>query len=135
MTILDPVACFQKASEPAVYFSQGFTIGYCTGNLIVLTLALISLVFCCMLFTWHIKEYGFWGKKTYRIHKTWIFILMGLSMTLIAVKYLFNLSETEFYAWLLGFAQLLQSIVIYLVCNFFAIKSSSKSLDELKWVR
>jgi predicted membrane channel-forming protein YqfA (hemolysin III family) len=135
MTILDPVACFQKASEPAVYFSQGFTIGYCTGNLIVLTLALISLVFCCMLFTWHIKEYGFWGKKTYRIHKTWIFILMGLSMTLIAVKYLFNLSETEFYAWLLGFAQLLQSIVIYLVCHFFAIKSSSKSLDELKWVR
>lgn len=126
MSWLNSVVCFRKASNPEEYVGEGYTVGYCTGNLIILVTSLISLTASSALTWWHMRDSGWLKLSTYKKHKTWIFLLISIYMFSVVIRYVFNMYELKAYSYILSIAQLLQSIVMYLVCHFFAIKSTNK---------
>lgn len=42
-TWLNSYVCFQKAGNPTMYFDEGYTIGYCVGNIIILVSSAVIL--------------------------------------------------------------------------------------------
>ena len=68
----------------------------------------------------------FWQK-----HKTAIEVLLCIYELLVLLKYIFYLPETLF-LFLVSFCQILKSIIIFLVCLFFATKASKQGDDRSK---
>lgn len=68
-----------------------------------------------------------WNKsETYKKIKTWIFLLLVFYEFTVVIRYIFTLYHTRFYYTVLIFAQILQSVVEYLVCYFYAVKTSKR---------
>lgn len=131
MSCINLVACFQKVkTEPENY---GYTNGYCTGNLLILIFSIITMIYISALLYWTLKENQI-KIKTFKKHKTWIFLLMFVFQTIVTIRYFFNLYDTLWYPFLLAFGQCVQSMIIFLVCYFFTVKASVKKGD-LYWLK
>lgn len=126
---LNSYDCFKKSQNEIERNQDGYTIGYCTGNILILVLSIISLVYCTTLMIWNYNSNCFKCKGN--AQKSWIFTLMTIQMITVVLRYLFNLYGLSIYPYMQSITQLLQSIVIYLVCNFFAIKS----VKQFPWIK
>jgi hypothetical protein len=79
-----------------------------------------------MLLIWRLDQAGCLKLNTYKKNKTWIFILLVIYEFTVVTRYMFSLYDTKIYDTILIFAQILQTVIEYLVCYFYAVKSSKR---------
>ena len=87
----EPQSCFSKVG------SNGYTAGYCTGNLLILAVAILILIAVIAILYWQLKD-GVWKKKkTWKKSKTWIFLLLALNEFMVVIRYTIEFYETDAY--------------------------------------
>lgn len=130
-SVFNFVRCFQKLDDNPPE-AQG-TLGFCIGNCLLAFLSLVSMVYCLALFVWHMSKNGWCKARTIKNKTTWLLISLLFFEVVTATRYTFNL-----YLWsgnnvLLIFNELIQSLVIFEVCNIFA-QQAAVLLSSLAWV-
>lgn len=105
--VFEPVACF--SSNPA---------GKCISNLVILISSVIACITCSLLLVWHMNAFGWFQKETFKLYTTWIFMMIVIYTAITNIRYMFNVNNGYYLLILLN--EMVQSIVIYLVCSMFA---------------
>lgn len=122
------ISCFVNAHNSY----PNYTIGYCTGQLMILLFATLSLVLSSALLFWQLKAET--GCKAWTKHATWIFVLLVTYECLVFYKYfLYPFNQLNHYLLYIVCMDLLQSMIIYTVCSLFAA-AASKSIPNLSAV-
>lgn len=84
----------------------GYTVGYCTGNLIILTTTCLSLVYSVALLIWELQHDNSFKRRT-----TWIFVFTTMFLFQMLLRYTFNLYNLAYYPYLVVSNQFMMAIV------------------------
>ena len=126
------VDCFHKQQADEEYY----TVGYCTGNLIIELCSYLVFAQCVCIFVWHLKKKGITSKETYYSSATYLLTGMIIFEFIVLCRYTFNMyAWYSFYMGLMVFQTFLSSLILFLVLYYFAKKAGLLlTNDERIWL-
>ena len=95
------------------------TVGFCVGNLLLVVSAWVTMVFCAMLFTFHMNRTGWCTLKTYKDTATYISMFLLFYVIVIVFKYTLTLYNLTNYALIINVENLIYSLLQFVVMSVF----------------